>query len=79
MLLILPEGPLQYLLSFFSYSMGYFDFLHFSAMEMIIGTLSSVTVLMVFLILGSQNKDSLSIQLKLNELVAANSRRATAW
>jgi low affinity Fe/Cu permease len=59
--------------------MGYFDFLHFSAMEMIIGTLSSVTVLMVFLILGSQNKDSLSIQLKLNELVAANSRRATAW
>ena len=27
---------------------------------------------MVFLILKSQNKDSLSIQLKLNELVAAN-------
>ena len=49
-------------------------FLHFSARwEMIIGTLSSViTVLMVFLILKSQNKDSLSIQLKLNELVAAN-------
>lgn len=40
---------------------------------MIIGTMSSViTVLMVFLILKSQNKDSLSIQLKLNELVAAN-------
>ena len=49
-------------------------FLHFSAQwEMIIGTMSSViTVLMVFLILKSQNKDSLSIQLKLNELVAAN-------
>ena len=49
-------------------------FMHFSERwEMIIGTLSSViTVLMVFLILKSQNKDSLSIQLKLNELVAAN-------
>jgi low affinity Fe/Cu permease len=49
-------------------------FLHFSARwEMIIGTMSSViTVLMVFLILKSQNKDSLSIQLKLNELVASN-------
>jgi low affinity Fe/Cu permease len=49
-------------------------FLHFSARwEMIIGTLSSViTILMVFLILKSQNKDSLSIQLKLNELVASN-------
>ena len=49
-------------------------FLHFSARwEMIIGTMSSVvTILMVFLILKSQNKDSLSIQLKLNELVAAN-------
>ena len=49
-------------------------FLHFSERwEMIIGTMSSViTVLMVFLILKSQNKDSLSIQLKLNELVAAN-------
>ena len=29
---------------------------------------------MVFLILKSQNKDSLSIQLKLNELVAANEK-----
>ena len=49
-------------------------FLDFSARwEMIIGTISSViTILMVFLILKSQNKDSLSIQLKLNELVAAN-------
>ena len=41
--------------------------------EMIISTFSSaVTILMVFLILKAQNKDSLSIQLKLNELVAAN-------
>jgi low affinity Fe/Cu permease len=49
-------------------------FFNFSARwEMIIGTTSSViTILMVFLILKSQNKDSLSIQLKLNELVAAN-------
>lgn len=49
-------------------------FLHFSARwEMIIGTMSSViTILMVFLILKSQNKESLSIQLKLNELVASN-------
>lgn len=49
-------------------------FLHFSERwEMIIGTASSViTILMVFLILKSQNKESLSIQLKLNELVAAN-------
>jgi low affinity Fe/Cu permease len=49
-------------------------FLDFSERwQMIIGTVSSViTILMVFLILKSQNKDSLSIQLKLNELVAAN-------
>jgi low affinity Fe/Cu permease len=41
--------------------------------EMIISTFSSaVTILMVFLILKAQNKDSLSIQLKLNELVASN-------
>src|SRR6195952_5260678 len=48
-------------------------FLHFSERwEMVIGTISSViTILMVFLILKTQNKDSLSIQLKLNELVAA--------
>ncbi len=39
---------------------------------MIIDIASSIiTILMVFLILKSQNKDSLSIQLKLNELVAA--------
>ncbi|HET6256639.1 MAG TPA: low affinity iron permease family protein [Puia sp.] len=37
-----------------------------------IGVISSViTILMVFLIQKSQNKDSLAIQLKLNELVAA--------
>ena len=49
-------------------------FLQFSPRwEMMIGTASSViTILMVFLILKSQNKDSLSIQLKLNELVASN-------
>jgi low affinity Fe/Cu permease len=33
-----------------------------------------VTFLMVFLIQRSQNKDSLAIQLKLNELVAATAR-----
>ena len=39
----------------------------------IIETLSSViTILMVFLIQKTQNKDSLAIQLKLNELVAAH-------
>src|SRR6202000_3095170 len=39
----------------------------------VIGILSSViTILMVFLIKKSQNKDSLAIQLKLNELVAAH-------
>ena len=49
-------------------------YLHFSqAWEMIISTASSVvTFIMVFLIQKSQNKHSLSIQLKLNELVAAN-------
>lgn len=49
-------------------------FLKFSAQwEMIINTSTSVvTFLMVFLIQKSQNKDSLAIQLKLNELVAAN-------
>ena len=41
--------------------------------EMIISTASSVvTILMVFLIQKSQNKHSLAIQLKLNELVAAS-------
>jgi low affinity Fe/Cu permease len=47
---------------------------HFSEKwESAIGTVSSViTILMVFLIQKSQNKDSLAIQLKLNELVAAH-------
>jgi low affinity Fe/Cu permease len=47
---------------------------HFSAAwQLTINTGSSViTFLMVFLIQKSQNKDSLAIQLKLNELVAAN-------
>src|ERR1700737_3247761 len=41
----------------------------------VIGTVSSIiTILMVFLIQKSQNKDSLAIQLKLNELVAAHER-----
>jgi low affinity Fe/Cu permease len=35
---------------------------------------SIITILMVFLIQKSQNKHSLSIQLKLNELVAANEK-----
>ncbi|HEV3222079.1 MAG TPA: low affinity iron permease family protein [Puia sp.] len=35
---------------------------------------SVITILMVFLIQKSQNKHSLSIQLKLNELVAANDK-----
>jgi low affinity Fe/Cu permease len=48
--------------------------LHFSQRwESLIGTISSViTILMVFLIQKAQNKDSLAIQLKLNELVAAH-------
>lgn len=41
--------------------------------QMIINTGTTIiTFLMVFLIQKSQNKDSLAIQLKLNELVAAN-------
>jgi low affinity Fe/Cu permease len=49
-------------------------FFHYSEKwEMLMGTTSSaVTFLMVFLIQKSQNKHSLAIQLKLNELVAAN-------
>jgi low affinity Fe/Cu permease len=43
--------------------------------ESVISTISGiVTILMVFLIQKSQNKDSLAIQLKLNELVAAHER-----
>lgn len=49
-------------------------FVDFSARwELFMGTTSSaVTILMVFLILKAQNKDAISIQLKLNELVASN-------
>jgi low affinity Fe/Cu permease len=49
-------------------------FFHFSEQwQMMLGTCSNlVTFLMVFLIQKSQNKHSLSIQLKLNELVAAD-------
>lgn len=51
-------------------------FLDFSQnWQAIISTASSViTILMVFLIQKSQNKHSISIQLKLNELVAANEK-----
>ena len=54
-------------------------FFHFSAAwQMTINTGTSiVTFLMVFLIQKSQNKDSLAIQLKLNELVAANELAST--
>jgi low affinity Fe/Cu permease len=47
---------------------------HFSEdWQMIINTGTTIiTFLMVFLIQKAQNKDSLAIQLKLNELVAAN-------
>jgi len=49
-------------------------YFHFSdKWQMAIETCSSVvTLVMVFLILKAQVKDSLSVQLKLNELVAAN-------
>lgn len=41
--------------------------------QLVINTATSIiTFLMVFLIQKTQNKDSLAIQLKLNELVAAN-------
>lgn len=36
-----------------------------------------ITFLMVFLIQKAQNKDSKAIQIKLNELIAANEKRAT--
>lgn len=49
-------------------------FFHFSeTWQLVINTGTTiVTFLMVFLIQKSQNKDSLAIQLKLNELVAAH-------
>ena len=40
--------------------------------QMVINTSTIITFLMVFLIQKAQNKDSLAIQLKLNELVAAH-------
>ena len=49
----------------------YFHFSRVWQATINIGT-SVVTFLMVFLIQKAQNKDSLAIQLKLNELVAAN-------
>jgi len=49
-------------------------FFHFSEIwQMVINTSTTIiTFLMVFLIQKSQNKDSLAIQLKLNELLAAH-------
>jgi low affinity Fe/Cu permease len=49
-------------------------FMHFTEdWALIMATVSAVvTFVMVFLIQKSQNKDSMAIQLKLNELVAAN-------
>src|SRR5664279_3495629 len=49
-------------------------FFHFSEnWQLVINTGTTIiTFLMVFLILKAQNKDSLAIQLKLNELVAAH-------
>lgn len=49
-------------------------FFHYSeAWQMVINTGTTIiTFLMVFLIQKAQNKDSLAIQLKLNELVAAH-------
>ena len=49
-------------------------FFHFSeTWQLVINTGTTIiTFLMVFLIQKSQNKDSLAIQLKLNELVAAH-------
>ena len=49
-------------------------FFHYSeTWQMVINTSTTIiTFLMVFLIQKSQNKDSLAIQLKLNELIAAH-------
>jgi len=49
---------------------------HFSdTWQLIINTGTSViTFLMVFIIQQSQNKDTMALQLKLNELIAANNR-----
>jgi len=49
---------------------------HFSdTWQLIINTATSViTFLMVFIIQQSQNKDTMALQLKLNELIAANNK-----
>lgn len=49
---------------------------HFSdTWQLVINTSTSViTFLMVFIIQQSQNKDTMALQLKLNELIAANSK-----
>src|SRR6476619_3107103 len=51
-------------------------FFHFSdTWKLVINTGTSViTFLMVFIIQQSQNKDTMALQLKLNELIAANSK-----
>ena len=50
--------------------------LHFSdTWQLVINTATSViTFLMVFIIQQSQNKDTMALQLKLNELIAASSK-----
>lgn len=49
---------------------------HFSdTWQLVVNTVTSViTFLMVFIIQQSQNKDTMALQLKLNELIAANSK-----
>lgn len=49
---------------------------HFSdTWQLVINTVTSViTFLMVFIIQQSQNKDTMALQLKLNELIAANNK-----
>jgi len=43
--------------------------------QLVVNTVTSViTFLMVFIIQQSQNKDTMALQLKLNELIAANSK-----
>src|ERR1700710_3219619 len=51
-------------------------FFHYSdTWQLVINTSTTIiTFLMVFIIQQSQNKDSLAIQLKLNELIASNEK-----
>ena len=56
----------------------FFDFSETWQLVINTGT-TIITFLMVFLIQKSQNKDSKAIQLKLNELIAANRLPATEW